>query len=122
MRPMMWDTESRRMIPACCDACAHSHPSSVASSPCASSRMGAAVLGPDGKQVTTTVQPRGLPGLAVPVLIASTTYGAVLGGIAGAVAQDRGKRLKGTAWGAATGATLGAISGGLIAFVWRGGT
>jgi len=84
--------------------------------------MGAAVLGPDGKPVTTTVQPRGLPGLAVPVLIASTTYGAVLGGIAGAVAQDRGKRLKGTAWGAATGATLGAISGGLIAFVWRGGT
>ena len=113
-RAMMYDTETRRMVPACCDACAHSHPSSVATSPCSrGARMGE-IAGP-------TIPPAPV-GLAVPVLIAATSYGAIVGGLAGLVAQDRGKRLKGGAWGALTGATVGAISGGLIAFVWKGGT
>jgi hypothetical protein len=112
-RPMMYDTETRRMVPACCDACAHSHPSSVATSPCSrGARMGEIA----GTTITTAPS-----GLAVPVVFAAAAYGAVVGGLAGTVAQDRGKRLRGTAWGALTGAIVGTISGGLIAFAWKGG-
>lgn len=87
---------------SCCPECERTGGS------CGGGRMATAVDAnpPAGNPPATGLD---APTVKVVIVAGSVAYTSVIGAVAGAVAQDKGKRLKGAGWGALTAGLLGGV-------------